>query len=46
MMLQAWEQCRVDGIVGLGMVPTWSMASTAWVGEDGGAYGELERGRE
>jgi hypothetical protein len=29
-MLRAWEQCGVDGIMGLGMVPAWSMASMAW----------------
>jgi hypothetical protein len=46
MVLKAPERHRVDGIANLGTTPTWSMASPAQVGEDGDAYGGLDRGRE
>jgi hypothetical protein len=39
MVLWAQERCSVDDVAGLGTAPAWSMASTSWVGEGGGAYG-------
>jgi hypothetical protein len=43
MVLWAWKWHGVDGVAGLGTTPTWSTASSAWVGEDSGTNRRVDR---